>query len=56
MKIEIWWHYRETRQRTEKTNIDLRFPQGEMAEGRSGSERLACRQRSVRNLRGLMGS
>jgi hypothetical protein len=56
MMIEIVWHCRETRQRTENTNVDLRYPHGEIPEGRSGSERLACRQRSVRNLRGLMGS
>ena len=54
--VEIWWHCRETRQRTEKTNIDLRLPQGEIPEGRLGSERLAGRQRSGRNWRGLMGS
>ena len=41
MMIEILWHCRETRQQTENTNIDLKFPQGEIPEGRSGSERLA---------------
>ena len=41
MMIEILWHCRETRQTTENTNIDLRFLQGEIPEGRSGSERLA---------------
>ena len=43
MMIEILWHCRETRQRTENTNIDLRFSRGEIPEGRSGSERLAWR-------------
>ena len=41
MMIEILWHCRETRQTTENTNVDLRFLQGEIPEGRSGSERLA---------------
>ena len=31
------WHCRETRQRTEKTNIDLRYRHGEIPEGLSGS-------------------
>jgi len=48
--VEILWHCRETRQRTEKTNIDLKHRQGEIPEGLSGSERLACKKRSVENL------
>jgi len=35
--VEILWHCRETRQQTEKTNIDLRFCHGEIPEGLSGS-------------------
>ena len=35
--VEILWHCRETRQETEKTNIDLRFCCGEIPEGLSGS-------------------
>ena len=53
---EIEWHCRETRQRTEKTNIALRYGQGEISEGLSGSERLACKKRSVENLGGPSGS
>ena len=53
---EIAWHCRETRQRTEKTNIVLRYRQGEIPEGLSGSERLACTKRSVENLGGPIGS
>jgi len=56
MMIEILWHCRETRQRTENTNIDLRYPHGEIPEGRPGSERLAWRKRSVENLRDPFGS
>ena len=47
---EMVWHCRETRQQTEKTNIDLESRQGEIPEGLSGSERLACKKRSVENL------
>jgi hypothetical protein len=54
--VEIAWHCRETRQQTEKTNIDLKFRQGEIPEGLSGSERLACKKRSVENLGGPIGS
>jgi len=54
--VEIWWHCWETRQRTEKTNIDLRYGQGEIPEGLSGSERLACKKRSVENLGDPIGS
>ena len=53
---EIEWHCRETRQRTEKTNIALRYGQGEIPEGLPGSERLACKKRSVENLGGPIGS
>ena len=53
---EILWHCRETRQPTEKTNINLRYRQGEIPEGLSGSERLACKKRSVENLGGPIGS
>jgi hypothetical protein len=53
---EMMWHCRETRQQTEKTNIALRFGHGEIPEGLSGSERLACRKRSVENLGGPIGS
>ena len=53
---EMMWHCRETRQPTEKTNIALRFGHGEIPEGLSGSERLACRKRSVENLGGPIGS
>jgi hypothetical protein len=41
---------------TEKTNIDLTERMGEIPEGLSGSERLACKKRSVENLGGPMGS
>jgi hypothetical protein len=54
--VEIEWHCRETRQTTEKTNIVLRYGHGEIPEGLSGSERLACRKRSIRNLGGPIGS
>jgi hypothetical protein len=50
------WHCRETRQPTEKTKIDLRYWHGEIPEGLSGSERLACKKRSVENLGGPIGS
>ena len=50
------WHCRETRQRTEKTNIALRFGHGEIPEGLSGSERLACKKRNVENLGDPIGS
>ncbi len=50
------WHCRETRQKTEKTNIDLRHRHGEIPEGLSGSERLACKKRSVENLGDPNGS
>ncbi len=53
---EIVWHCRETRQQTEKTNIALRYRQGEIPEGLSGSERLACKKRSIRNLGAPIGS
>ena len=53
---EIEWHCRETRQQTEKTNIALRCRHGEIPEGLSGSERLACKKRSVENLGGPIGS
>jgi hypothetical protein len=53
---EIAWHCRETRQGTEKTNIVLRYRHGEIPEGLSGSERLACKKRSVENLGGPIGS
>jgi len=53
---EMMWHCRETRQPTEKTNIALRSGHGEIPEGLSGSERLACRKRSVENLGGPIGS
>ena len=53
---EIPWHCRETRQQTEKTNIALRSDRGEIPEGLSGSERLACKKRSVENLGGPTGS
>jgi len=53
---EIAWHCRETRQPTENTNIALRYRQGENPEGLSGSERLACKKRSVENLGGPIGS
>jgi hypothetical protein len=54
--VEILWHCWETRQSTEKTNIALRYGQGEIPEGLSGSKRLACRKRSVENLGGPIGS
>ena len=54
--VEIEWHCRETRQTTEKTNIALRYGQGEIPEGLSGSKRLACKKRSIRNLGGPIGS
>jgi hypothetical protein len=41
---------------TEKTNIVLRSGHGEIPEGLSGSERLACRKRSVENLGDPIGS
>jgi hypothetical protein len=41
---------------TEKTNIDLTMRIGEIPEGLSGSERLACKKRNVENLGDLMGS
>ncbi len=47
---EILWHCRETRQPTEKTNLALRLGHGETPEGLSGSERLACKKRSVEDL------
>ncbi len=53
---EIEWHCRETRQQTEKTNIVLRYGHGEIPEGLSGSERLACKKRSVENLGDPIGS
>ena len=53
---EIMWHCRETRQQTEKTNIALRSGRGEIPEGLSGSERLACKKRSVENLGDPIGS
>jgi hypothetical protein len=53
---EILWHCRETRQETEKTKIVLRYRQGEIPEGLPGSERLACKKRSVENLGGPIGS
>jgi len=53
---EIEWHCRETRQRTEKTNSVLKYRHGEIPEGLSGSERLACKKRSVENLGGPIGS
>ena len=54
--VEIVWHCRETRQRTEKTTIDLKKRHGEIPEGLSGSERLACKKRSDENLGGPIGS
>ena len=54
--VEIAWHCRETRQSTENTNIALRYGQGEIPEGLSGSKRLACKKRSIRNLGGPIGS
>jgi hypothetical protein len=54
--VEILWHCRETRQQTENTNIALRFGHGEIPEGLPGSERLACRKRSVENLGDPIGS
>lgn len=54
--VEIPWHCRETRQSTEKTNIALRYGQGEIPEGLPGSKRLACKKRSIRNLGGPIGS
>ncbi len=54
--VEILWHCRETRQRTENTNIDLKYRHGEIPEGLSGSERLACVKRSVENLGDPIGS
>ncbi len=48
-RVEIMWHCRETRQKTEKTKIDLRHRHGETPKGLSGSERLACKKRSVEN-------
>jgi hypothetical protein len=56
MMNEIRWHRRETRRPTENTNIVLKFRQGEIPEGLSGSERLAWRKRSVENLRDPIGS
>jgi len=53
---EILWHCRETRQPTEKTNFDLWYRHGEIPEGLSGSERLACKKRSVENLGDPIGS
>ena len=53
---ELLWHCRETRQQTEKTNIALRYGHGEIPEGLSGSKRLACKKRSIRNLGGPIGS
>ncbi len=53
---EMGWHCRETRQRTEKTNLVLRQRHGEIPEGLSGSERLECWKRSVKNLGGPIGS
>ena len=53
---DIVWHCRETRQQTEKTNIDLRYRQGEIPEDLSGSKRLACKKRSIRNLGDPIGS
>ena len=52
----LLWHCRETRQQTEKTNIALRYGHGEIPEGLSGSKRLACKKRSIRNLGGPIGS
>jgi len=46
----------QTRQQTEKTNIALRLSHGEIPEGLSGSERLACWKRNVENLGGPIGS
>jgi hypothetical protein len=54
--VKILWHCGETQQRTEKTNIDLRVRQGEIFEGLSGSKRLACKKRNIRNLGGPIGS
>ena len=54
--VEIAWHCRETRQKTEKTNITLRYRHGEIPEGLSGSKRLACKKRNIRNLGGPIGS
>ena len=54
--VELMWHCRETRQQTEKTNVALRLGRGEIPEGLSGSERLACKKRSVENLGGPNGS
>ena len=56
MMGEILWHCRETRQRTEKTNLSLSFVHGESPEGLPGSERLACKKRSVENLGDPNGS
>jgi hypothetical protein len=53
---KILWHCRETRQPTENTNLALRYGQGEIPEGLSGSKRLACKKRSIRNLGGPIGS
>ena len=53
---ELLWHCRETRQQTEKTNVALRYGHGEIPEGLSGSKRLACKKRSIRNLGGPIGS
>jgi len=53
---EILWHCRETRQPTENTNIVPRSRQGEIPEGLPGSERLACKKRSVENLGDPVGS
>ncbi len=36
-RVEILWHCRETRQQTEKTNIDLKNCRGEIPEDLSGS-------------------
>ncbi len=56
MMDEIGWHRRETRRSTENTNVVLRLRHGEIPEGLSGSERLACKKRSVENLGGPIGS
>ena len=53
---KMMWHCRETRLITEKTKLVLRSSQGEIPEGLSGSERLACKKRSVENLGGPIGS
>ena len=53
---KIMWHCRETRQQTEKTNLVLRSGHGEIPEGLSGYQRLACGKRSAENLGGPIGS